>query len=129
MTECDLSTARALLATPEVARMLPLTTEFASGDEAPGSWDALLSEMPRDGLFVVRRKVEQQAAGAAAAPAAALTAPSGAREEGPVVGVVSLRYNTNADGSDSIAESSANSSGPIVHTMDCLVYGTVLATL
>jgi hypothetical protein len=105
--------------------MLPLTTEFASGDEAPGSWDALLSEMPRDGLFVVRRKVEQQAAGAAAA----LTAPSGAGEEGPVVGVVSLRYNTNADGSDSIAESSANSSGPIVHTMDCLVYGTVLATL
>lgn len=118
--------------------MLPITPEFLSGDDAPRSCDALLSEIPRDGLFVIRRKVEQAATRPAASAAAATAehttqaegqnVPSRAGAEGPVVGVVSLRSNADADGSDS-ADTAANSSELTVHTMDCLVYSAALTTL
>ena len=151
MIESDLPAACALLTTPgqDVACMLPITPEFATADcvgsAEPGSWDALLSEVPRDGLFVIRRKVEQSSASAASASASAArpaaidsevadttkagrqNALGGDGGEGPLVGVVSLRFNTNVDDSDSSAATAYSSSVPTVHTMDCLVYSAALS--
>lgn len=141
MNESDLSAARALLSPggQTVACMLPIAPELASSDDlasaAARSWDALASETPRNGLFVVRRKGEHAAMRPAANGAGAeTTTQAGAqnalgddREEGPVVGVVSLRYNTNFDGSCSGADIADTLSGPMVHTMDCLVCSACLS--
>lgn len=130
MNESDLSAARGLLspAGQAVACMLPIAPDLASGVDitsaAASNWDALVSELPRQGLFVVRCKVEQ----ASAQPADASAAADTRGEEGPVVGVVSVRYNTNANGSGSNA-GVAERSSPVVHMIDCLVCSTALAKM
>ena len=127
MNESDLSAARALLspAGRTVACMLPIVPELAASDDfasaAARSWDALGSETPRNGLFVVRRKVEHVAGAETTTQAGGQNALGDDREEGPVVGVVSLRFNTNVDGSCSCADVADNLSGRMVHTLDCLV--------
>lgn len=137
MTESDLPTARALLSSSgrTAACMLPVTPEFASGEEVisavAASWTAVVSEFPRDGLLVVRCRREQVAAQLAVAGAGVETEPQGQngeeREEGPVVGVVSLRCSTHSGGGGSV-EVEGNRDQTMVHTIDCLVCDAVLAT-